>query len=330
MTGFKKRTKILLLIFIPLLLLLVGMAAYASYLTNTAKNVVEGSQHKLNSRKLEDKSKLRLKKVDPRIDNISILFLGIDDSSENIFSGATRTDAMILATFNEKEKSIKMVSIPRDSRVELVGRDRMDKITHAHAFGGIDMTVNTVEKLFNLPVDYYVRLNFDAFIEIIDALGGIAIDVPFDIVEQNSQREKNSIKIQKGYQILNGEEALAFARTRKYDGDFERGQRQQEILKAIINKGLSIKSVTKYGDVLKSIGDNLTTNMSFEEMLAFHDYAYEGSNINIEMLSLSGKSARIKGVYYYILNDEHLEDVKSKLRQHLALDNTSQAAANEN
>jgi len=302
------------------------MAAYASYLTSTAKNVVESSQHKLDSRKFEEKSELRLQKVDPRVDNISILFLGIDDSSEHVFSDATRTDAMILATFNEEGKSVKMVSIPRDSRVELVGRGRMDKITHAHAFGGLDMTVKTVEKLFELPVDYYVRLNFDAFIEIIDALGGIEINVPFDIVEQNSHRQKNTIKIKKGLQTLNGEQALAYARTRKYDGDIERGQRQQEILKAIINKGLSLRSVTKYGKVIEGIGDNLTTNMSFDEMLAFHDYAYAGKNIDVEMLTLKGKPARINRLYYYLLDDTNLEEVKTKLKQHLEYGGTGVTA----
>lgn len=328
MTDTKQRRvkKILFFILIPVLIILVGVAAYASYLTNTAKVVVENSQHKLTSRSLEEKSKLRAEMVDPRVDNISVLFIGVDDSSDNVFSGTTRSDALILATFNEKEKSIKTVSIPRDSRVELVGRDRMDKIAHAHAFGDIEMTVDTVEKLFNVPVDYYVRLNFDAFISIVDALDGIEIDVPFDIVEQDSHRKKNKIKIEQGLQTLTGEEALAYARTRKYDGDVERGQRQQEILKAVINKLLSFKSVTKYSDVMKSIGENLTTNMSFDEMLAFHDYAYEGTNIDIEMVTMNGKSARIDGLYYYVLDDENLEEVKTKLRQHLTLEEADAGA----
>ncbi|WP_102344849.1 LCP family protein [Bacillus sp. Marseille-P3661] len=322
----RKSVKILMAVLIPVLIALIGVATYASYLTSTAKEVVESSQHKLSTRKLEDKSKLREQKVDPRIDNISVLFLGIDDGSDGVFSGSTRTDAMILATFNEKEKSVKMVSIPRDSRVELVGRDRMDKITHAHAFGDIEMTVDTVEKLFDIPVDYYVRLNFDAFIKIIDALGGIQMDVPFEITEQNSHREKNAIHIAKGFQTLDGEEALAYARTRKYDGDVERGHRQQEILKAIINKGLSLRSVAKYDDVMKGIGDNLTTNMSFDDMLAFHDYAYQGSNVDIEMLSLTGEGARIKGLYYYVLDDDNLETVKTTLKQHLTFEGTDDSS----
>ncbi|NSL51766.1 LCP family protein [Calidifontibacillus erzurumensis] len=326
MTRLKKKskiTKVLLVIFVPLLVVCAGMAAYGAYLTSTAKTVVENAQHKLDSRKFEEKSELRVEKVDPRVDNISILFLGIDDGSDHVFSDKTRTDAMILATFNEKEKSVKMVSIPRDSRVELVGRNRMDKIAHAHAYGGLDMAVKTVEKLFEIPVDYYVRLDFDAFIKIIDALGGIEIDVPFDIVEQNSHRVKNTIKIKKGLQTLNGEQALAYARTRKYDGDVERGMRQQEILKAVLHKGLSIRAVSKYGEVIESIGDHLVTNMTFDEMLAFHDYVYKGKNIDVEMLTLSGKNARINRLYYYLLDEEKLEEVKTKLKTHLELEGTS-------
>lgn len=310
-----RKKKILALILIPLLVVLISVTGYATYLTNTAKNVVENSHHEIKNRAIDKKSNKREKAVDPSVDSISILFMGIDDSAGE--SG--RTDAMILATFNEDEKSVKMVSIPRDSRVELVGRDVMDKITHAHVYGGIQMAVESVEHLFDVPVDYYVRLNFSAFIEIVDALGGVEIDVPFEIIEQDSDRNKNAIHLHKGLQLLNGEEALAYARTRKYDGDIERGKRQEEVLTAIIKKLASVQSVTKYNDVLESIGDNLTTNMTFEEMTSFHDYAYEGANIEIETMTLEGRGARIKGLWYYLLDDESVESISQKLKKHLDL-----------
>ncbi|WLR50614.1 LCP family protein [Bacillus tianshenii] len=315
--GWKKWIIISLTIFG---LLLAGTAAYGLYLTNTAKNFVDGAQQELETRQHEGKSKMRSTKVDPSIDNISILFLGVDDSSTRNFGSATRTDAMILATFNEEEKSIKMVSIPRDSRVELAGRNTMDKITHAHAFGGIDMAVNTVENLFEIPVDYFVRVNFEAFVEIINALDGVEVDVPFEIYEQNSEDEKNAIHINEGLQTLNGEEALAFVRTRKYDSDIARGHRQQQLLKALLQKTVSIQSVTKYDDVLKGIGENLTTNMSFDEMTAFHDYAYQGSKLDVEMLSMEGQASRIDHLYYYLLNDESVENISTEFKQHLELE----------
>jgi anionic cell wall polymer biosynthesis LytR-Cps2A-Psr (LCP) family protein len=183
------------------------------------------------------------------------------------------------------------------------------------------MSVHTVENLFDLPVDYYVRLNFDAFISIVDTLGGVEIDVPFDIVEQDSDRNNNAIRIEKGLQTLNGEEALAYARTRKYDNDIQRGERQQEVLKAIIQKGLSIESVGKYKRLLNDIGRNLTTNMQFDEMTAFHDYVYRGpSHMNIETLTLAGHDETIRGVYYYQIGDEALTATSQKLREHLELE----------
>jgi LCP family protein required for cell wall assembly len=316
----KKSKRWLLWIFLPILTLLIGAGTYAAYIANTAKNVVDSSQYELESRAIHKKSELRKKMVNPRVDNISILFLGVDEN-DGSFKNA-RTDSMILATFNEKEKSIKMVSIPRDSRVELVGRDRMDKITHAHAYGGLDMAVQTVEKLLDVPVDYYARLNFEAFVSIVDNLGGVEIDVPFPIREQNSSRELNTIKLEKGVQRLNGEEALAYARTRKYDNDIERGKRQQEVLQAIIKESISIRSVTKYRAVLESIGDNLKTNMAFDDMTAFHDYAYLASEVDIDSLTLSGEDATLNGIFYYILDESSVSEVSETLRSHLELEGT--------
>lgn len=303
-------------------LTLAGAIGYGLYLANTAKNVVDGAQHQLESRDHDGKSNLRDNKVDPSIDNISILFLGVDDSETRDFGSTTRTDAMILATFNEKEKSIKMVSIPRDSRVELAGLNKLDKITHAHAFGGIDMAVNTVENLFDIPVDYYVRVNFNAFIDIINALDGVEVKVPYEIYEQNSKDEKDAIHLEEGFQKLNGEEALAFVRTRKYDSDIERGKRQQELLQAILQKTVSIQSVTKYDNVLKGIGENITTNMSFQEMTAFHDYAYQGNKLDIEMLSMEGYADRIDQLYYYLLNEESIENISKQFKTHLGFEDT--------
>lgn len=309
-----KKRKIILWVIVIILLFTGGALIYAANITKTAKKVVENSHQRL-----EQPSELRKKVVDPRIDNISVLFLGVDaDEDENINNA--RTDAIIFTTFNKKEKSIHLVSIPRDSRVEIVGRDEMDKINHAHAFGGIDMTAQTVEKLLGVPVDYYVRLNFNAFVEIVDILGGIEIDVPFDIVEQDSQRRRNQIHLEKGLQLLDGEQALAYARTRKYDSDIERGKRQLEVMEAMIKKGLTLRNVTKYNDVLLELEDNMTTNMSFDDLVAFHDYAYRGVENEIVTHSLDGTPQTIGGVFYHIIDEETLANIKTELKRHLELE----------
>lgn len=291
-------------------LMIVGGAAFG-YLMIKAADVTSSAKTDLER---GDRSEKRLVAVNPSKDNISVLFLGLDDRDGGLKG---RTDALLLATFNKKDSSVKMVSIPRDARVELVGRDRQDKINHAHAFGGVDMTIATVEKLFDLPVDYFVKLNFDAFMEIIDALGGVEVEVPFAFTEMDSNDKQGAISIKEGQQLLNGEEALAYARMRKKDprGDIGRGDRQQQILEAIIKKGSSFSSINKFDDVMKSIENNLATNLSFGNILSLHSY---GSGLrNIERLMIQGKNATIKGVYYYELDSQSVNEISTIMREHL-------------
>src|SRR5699024_5353757 len=114
------------------------------------------------------------------------------------------------------------------------------KINHAHAYGGPRATSKAVEELLAIPIDYYVRINFEAFMDVVDALDGITVDVPYEFREQDSQDRANKIHLNPGVQKLDGEEALALARTRKLDNDIERGKRQQEIVKALIDRAVSL------------------------------------------------------------------------------------------
>ncbi|WP_100405470.1 LCP family glycopolymer transferase [Bacillus solitudinis] len=292
------------------LLVFGGAAGYFIY---KLSNVTSGAQQVLDR---GGKSEKRDVAVSPSKDNISILFLGVDDRDGNLDG---RTDALLLATFNQKDKSIKILSLPRDSYVEIPGRSSKDKINHAHAFGGLDLAVSTVENLLDIPVDYYVKLNFDAFVEIIDALGGVELDVPFTFSEQDSSGNHGAITLNEGMQTLDGEEALAFVRMRKKDplGDIGRGMRQQEVIKAIIKKGASLTSITSYDDVIESVGTHMTTNMSFGNMVALHSYA--GAINNIENINIEGVNSRIGGVAYYELDDVSLETASRVMRVHLGI-----------
>jgi polyisoprenyl-teichoic acid--peptidoglycan teichoic acid transferase len=311
----KKRSKkkeILFWVVIPLLILLLGSTIYGVLLYNKAQTVADESY-----KPIERKTVLREEKADPHIDNISILIAGIDDSESRNFSSASRTDALMLATFNEKQKTVKLLSIPRDSYVYIPAKGYEDKINHAYGKGGIASTIETVENFLGIPVDYYVKLNFNAFIDIVDALDGIEVDVPFAFSEQDSSDRQNAISLQPGLQELNGEQALALARTRHIDNDIERGKRQQQILKAVFDKAVSVKSITKYSDIIQAIGDNLETDLLFSEMTSLIDYATGGSGLEIESLTLAGSDSYIGGVYYYQLDEPALEEIKLKLSQHM-------------
>ncbi|WP_394141234.1 LCP family protein [Cytobacillus oceanisediminis] len=308
----KKRKRIFFFLVVPMLVLILGVTTYGAFLYNKAQTVMDESYNPI-----ERESTKREKPVDPDIDNVSILFIGVDDSDTRNFSAGSRTDALMLATLNEKQKSVKLLSIPRDSYVYIPSKGYEDKINHAYGSGGAKSTIEAVEELLDVPVDYYVNMNFNAFIDVVDALGGIKVEVPYALSEQDSGDNKNAIQLEAGLQKLDGEEALALARTRKLDNDIERGKRQQEILKAIISRAASAKGVTKYSDVIEAVGDNMTTDLSFSEMKTFIDYATAGSGIDIETLTLAGGDSYIDGVYYYQLDQTELETTRQTLKSHL-------------
>ena len=295
--------------------MLICVTAYGVYLTKKAEHAADTAFEELEDRKLPENPEV---KVEPADDNVSILFLGVDDS-EKRGQGAdhSRTDALILATLNNKTKTVKLVSIPRDSHVYIPFVGYKDKINHAHAYGGTLATIETVEELFDIPIDYYVRMNFNAFIDIVDALGGIEAEVPYAMLEKD-EFDRNTVNLQPGLQKLDGREALALARTRKKDSDIERGKRQQEILSAIAKEASSISSISKYDDLLEAVGNNMKTNMTFDEMKSFLSYLTAGMP-RIDSLTLEGYDDMSTGVYYYKLDSEALTETQHILKSHLGL-----------
>lgn len=301
------------------------VAGYAAYVTDQVEETATESHVELDR---GEKSEKRVEVVNPGEDHTSILFVGIDDSIKrsNDTDGERHalSDALVLATFNDDDKSVKMLSIPRDSYTYIPEVGYKDKITHAHAFGGIDATVETVEQMLDIPVDYYVRLNFTSFTEIVDSIGGIKYDVPFDISEKNSRDMHDAIQLEEGYQTLNGEEALALARTRKYDSDLARGQRQMDLIQEIIRQSMTASTINKVGDILQSIEDNLSTNLTFDQMIAYKEYFFQKQGLTFDKMQINGEGKRIDGIWYFDVEDESLSDTTHSLRAHLGLDGGDQ------
>lgn len=323
----KKRRRVVSTILFVVLFTVLTAGGYGAFLYSKAQSVIDDSY-----KPLDRQSDKRDKQVNPDVDNISVLFVGIDDSEARNFESASRTDALMLATLNEKDKSIKLLSIPRDSLVYIPSKGYEDKINHAYGKGGITSTIETVEELLDVPVDYYVQMNFEAFIDVVDALDGIEVEVPFELREKDSTDRNGAVYLKPGLQTLDGEEALALARTRKLDNDIERGKRQQEILKSIMKKAASAKSITKYSDVMEAVGDNMQTDLSFSEMKALIDYATAGSSLDVETMSLLGADATIDGVYYYQLDEEALQQTILDLKTHLMVsgqEDTQKLAEND-
>lgn len=300
-------------ILIPLFIVFIGALSWAISLYIKADSVLTDSYEDDG----RDKSELRAEKVDPKFDNVSILMMGVDDNDHR--TGNARTDSLMVATLNKDEKSVKLVNIPRDSYVYVPAYGYETKINHAHAKGGPKATIETVENLLEVPIDYYVKVNFHAFVEVVDALGGITAEVPYEFKESNSMDKRDAIHLMPGEQKLNGEEALALARTRKLDNDIERGKRQQDLIKAIVKKATSVNALLKFDDVIEAIGDNMTTNMTFSEMKSFISYGTSGSNIDIDSSTLSGVDYQPANVYYWQLDQQALTETKTMLQSHLEL-----------
>lgn len=330
----KSYKKLKITMFIIVLFLICG-GGYAWFLVNKASSAVQNASQNLER---GEKSELREQAVKPVSNNVSVLIMGIDENQgrEKEYSGAFHPDALLLATFNKDNKTVKLVSIPRDTYTYIPVEKKKDKITNSYSLGvakngkdsGPQSTIESVEKLFNVPVDYFVRFNFKSFIKVVNDLDGIDLDVPVTFTEQDSNDTADAIHLNKGYQHLNGEQALALARTRKIDSDAMRGQRQQLVIEAIVKKLASAGSITKVGKIIDDINGEFKTNFSFDDMLSFYKY---GINSSIGKLQLAGEDCYMaedkvckptsapKHTYYYMPDQKNIADISKQLREHLGL-----------
>lgn len=200
-------------------------------------------------------------KVDVSKDNFVIYLSGIDTNGK--VSAKARSDVNMIVAVNPKNKEILLLNTPRDYYVKLHDKKAYDKLTHAGAYG-IEESVGTLNDLYDININYYARLNFTTFINIVEKLGGITVDVPLNFCEQTSSRTSSKkICLKKGRQTLNGEEALALSRTRYTvaGGDRGRIENQMLVMESIIDKMLSPTIIVKYNSLLNSVGNSLLTNI---------------------------------------------------------------------
>lgn len=270
----------------------------------------------------------------------TILLMGIDSTDEVLAKNAVANgDSLILITFNPKTLNATMLSIPRDSYVPIACWPSKDenKITHAAAYGN-DCMINTIEDFFDVNIDYYAKINFKGLVKLVDALGGIDVDVPQDLCTDNSNREVE-ICIHEGRQHLNGEEALVLSRNRKQliNGDFGRGQNQQLVIQAMLEKIKSLRSVNQFTNVLNTVANSLDTNLTTKQILSFYSITKDitkiglssnSSNIiNIQQLYLEGASAMIYDkrmrmeLYNYVPNIYSKNDIIKAMKTNLGLSN---------
>lgn len=303
-------------IFTLFLFLLLIVGSVVGYLLLQTYNAASESYTEIENR-TDGKSELREEPVHISNDPVSILLLGIENYTDKYDRG--RSDTLMVATFNPSDQSMKLLSIPRDTRVEIGDLGYKDKINHSFSEGGKELTIETVEKFLDIPIDYFVTVNFDGFIDIVNLLGGVTVDVPFDFNDINANWDR--FYFTEGEMELDGEEALVYARMRKKDprGDFGRNDRQKQIVTGVIDKLSSPKTIMKIDDIADEIGDNVETNIKIREAIAFRQKFSDFNSSRIETLSINGYDMEINSTYYFDPDDQNVEEIQTQLKQHLEL-----------
>ena len=223
--------------------------------------------------------------VDVTKDSFNLLISGIDTYGS--ITKVSRSDVNILVTVNPSTHNILLTSIPRDYYVLIPEFNEYDKLTHAGIYG-VETSVSTIENLLDTTINYYIKVNFTSVIDIVDAIGGITVDSKYDFTTQDGYH------FTKGSNKLDGEEALSFARERKSfaDGDRVRGENQELILTAIINKAMSASIIMDYGNLLNALNDKFVTNITDEEITDFiKKQISEMPSWTIDSISLDGTDA---------------------------------------
>lgn len=247
-------------------------------------------------------------------ERINILLLGAAGENK---PGRNLTDTIMIASIDTKSKKIALLSLPRDLYVSIPDSNSFTKINGLYQYGlknnlGMDPIRKAVEKVIGLPVQYYLVVDFDGFIKFIDILDGINIEVERDIYDERYPGPNYSyetFELKKGFQKLDGETALKYARERHSDplGDFGRAKRQQQIMQAAKNKAFSIKTILnplKINDILSSLGDNIKTNLTLEDIESFLVLSKEldTQNISTKVVDAWNKDSLLK-VSHVFYND---------------------------
>lgn len=278
----------------------------------------------------------------------TMLLMGVDSDEEDL-SGLALGDSLMLVTFNPTTLNATMLSIPRDTYIPITCYgNRLSKITHA-ASGGDSCMISTIEKTFEVDIDYYAKVNFRGLMKLVDALGGIDVDVPYAFCETTMWRtEDQMVYVKAGRQHLDGGQALALSRNRKTypscgpewnegtRNDFVRGQNQQLVIKAIINKAKTMTSISQFYAVLDAVGNSMTTNMDRNQILSFYnvfknvvinskDLTAGNDIITMQKMYLNGSDGIIydnimnMNLYEYVPSNESLNAIIEAMKINLEL-----------
>ncbi|WP_368243735.1 MULTISPECIES: LCP family glycopolymer transferase [Enterococcus] len=307
-----KGKKIFLIIFGIVAVLVIGVVGIGVKLymdlSGSIQKTYESVERSQDEKKRENPVDLK------KQESFSVLLMGIDTGDLGRVDQG-RSDTMMVATVSPEDQQTTIVSIARDTYVDIVGHGTKDKINHAYAFGGPAMSMDTVQKYLDIPVDHYISINMAGLKELVDAVGGIEVNNDLTFSQDNYDFTIGKI-------TLDGDQALAYSRMRHEDpnGDYGRQERQRKIVEGIAKKVLSFDGVSKYQDILSAVESNMKTDMSFDNMRTIA-LDYRDAFKTIKQDQLKGEGFMQDGISYQRVSEEELNRVQTELKEQLNLEN---------
>lgn len=313
-------TKIIIML-LSLVFLTVGAGAlYATTLLNYSDEAIAKTYKSLGGSEEESN-------VIAATEPLTILLMGVDtdQATRGLDWEGGRSDTMILVTVNPKTKKTTMMSLTRDIMVEIAEANgessgTVEKLNHSYSYGQAPMAVATIEKLMNININHYVEINMDGLVELVDAIGGITVNntlgFPISIEEQEPAY---TAVVPTGKQLVNGDQALVYARMRYDDpeGDIGRQKRQREVITAIVKKLLQLDGFTQYKKILDAISNNMRTDVVISTKTMPSLLGYKDSLASLSSYQLEGEDQMVNGISYQIPGSEHLFEMQNVLQTSL-------------
>ena len=300
MSKGKKIFAIIFGIILVLFLAVVGMGAKLYW------DVSKSMDKTYETVERSKKSQVNLNNKEP----FSVLLLGIDTGDDGRVEQG-RSDTTIVATVNPRDKQTTLVSLARDTYVDIPGQGKQDKLNHAYAFCGASLAMDTVENYLNIPINHYVSINMAGLKELVNAVGGIEVN-------NNLTFSQDGYDFTIGKISLDGEQALSYSRMRYEDpnGDYGRQERQRKVIEGIVQKVLSLNSVSNYQEILTAVSDNMNTDLSFDDMKKIA-LDYRSAFGKVKQDQLQGTGFMQDGVSYQRVDEQELTRVQQELKNQL-------------
>ena len=252
------------------------------------------------SSSLEDKPTVAKEKKEELLtakDKSTIMIMGVDERADDV----GRSDTLMIATIDPKLDQAALLSIPRDTRVKIKGHG-YDKINAAYAYGGERLTQDTVEEFLGVNMDHYIIVNVKAFQRIIDALGGVDIDVEKRMYYEDPWDDDGGllIDLRPGLQHMDGKTAVTYVRYRDEEGDIGRIKRQQAFMKACMEKVTSPAIIPKLPSVIAEVFESVKTDLSVRQLLEFAGSLNKAKGNGLKTEMVPGRPLYIEGISYWI------------------------------